>query len=234
MIDKSIVAGGEGHTEGAGPSRAGQWFWNVFSFACKQASRFACFTIVLALICAQVPLANIVLLLFVQRLMYEGHRNRALAHRRGDPFDIAGPDVADREHTGQTGFKQLGSPGERPMSGGQILLREIGSGFNESLGIKHDALAEPLGVGNGTHHEKDVSDVVRFGVAGLMVAPPHSFEMLIPFQGDDFAVGSEDDGRILFDAANQITRHAISQPVRSHEHVHALARLREEDSRLAG
>ena len=93
---------------------------------------------------------------------------------------------------------------------------------------------EPLCAGNGTGHEKDVSYVVGFGAPGLMVAPAHSFEMMIPFQSDDFGVGPEDDGRILFDAANQIARHALRQPTRSHEHMHALARLREEDGRLAG
>src|SRR5437867_3276791 len=116
--------------------------------------------------------------------MYKGHRYRSLAHCRGDPFDIAGPDVADGEHAGQTGFEEMGSSGERPMSGGQILLREIGSCLDEALGIKRNAPVEPPGVGNGTHHEKDVSYVVGLGAAGVMVAPAHSFEMLIPFETD--------------------------------------------------
>ena len=85
-------------------------------------SRFAYFTVVMALICAQVPSAIVVIILFVKRLMYEGHRDRPLAHGGGDPFDIAAPDVADREHAGQTGFEEMGSPGERPMRGRQILL----------------------------------------------------------------------------------------------------------------
>ncbi len=57
------------------------------------------------------------------------------------------------------------------MSAGQILLREIGSCLDETLGIKRDAPVEPLCAGNGTRHEKDVSYVVGFGVPGLMVAP---------------------------------------------------------------
>lgn len=137
-----------------------------------------------------IPLAIVLFVLFVQCLMDEGYRNRSLADCRGDPFNVRGPDVADGEHTGQTGFKEMGSPGERPMSGGQILLREIGSCLDEALGIKRDTLFEPTGVGNGTHHEKDVSYVMELGAAGLMVAPSHSFEMLIPFETDDFAVDS--------------------------------------------
>ena len=62
------------------------------------------------------------LILFVKRLMHEGHSDRSLAHCGGDPFDIAAPDVADREHAGQTGFEEMGGSGERPMRGRQILL----------------------------------------------------------------------------------------------------------------
>ena len=76
--------------------------------------------------------------------------------------------------------------------------------------------------------------VVGFGAAGVMVAPAHSFEMMISFQSHDFGIGTEDDGWILFDAANQIARHGLRQPARSQEHMHTLARLREEDCRLAG
>ena len=120
------------------------------------------------------------------------------------------------------------------MRGGQIVLRQIGSRLDEPFGIERDAPIKPLGAGNGTGHEKDVSYVVGLDAAGLIVAPAHPFEMVTPFQGHDFGVGSEDDGRILFDAANQIARHALRQPARSHEHMHAFARLREKHRGLAG
>src|SRR4029077_7114420 len=110
----------------------------------------------------------------------------------------------------------------------------IGSRLDEPVGIERDAPDKPLCVGNGTGHEKDVPYVVGFGAAGLMVAPAHSFEMMSSFQSHDFGIGTEDDGWILFDAANQIAGHALRQPARSHEHMHTLARLREEDCCLAG
>ncbi len=53
--------------------------------------------------------------------MHEGDGNRALPHRRRHTLDIASPDVADREHAGQTRFEEVGSPGKRPTRGGQIL-----------------------------------------------------------------------------------------------------------------
>ena len=79
-----------------------------------------------------------------------------------------------------------------------------------------------------------MSYVVGFGAAGLMVAPAHSFEMMMSFQSHDFGIGTENDGWILFNAANQIARHGLRQPARPYEHMHTLARLREEDCRLAG
>ena len=54
--------------------------------------------------------------------MDKGDRDRAFAHCRRNTFDIAAPDVADREHSGQTRFEQMGRPGERPARGGQVFL----------------------------------------------------------------------------------------------------------------
>ena len=68
-------------------------------------------------------LSHVVFLLFVQRLMYEGDCNRPLAHRRRHALDIAGPDIAYCEHSGQTRFEEMGNPGDRPMRGRQIFLR---------------------------------------------------------------------------------------------------------------
>ena len=87
----------------------------------SQGSRFACFTIVRALICAQVLSAIIVLLLFVQHLMDEGNGDRSLADGGGDTFDIAAANIADREHAGQARFEQMRRPRERPMRRRQIL-----------------------------------------------------------------------------------------------------------------
>jgi len=59
-------------------------------------------------------------LLRVEHLMHAGNGNRALPNRRRHTLDIASPDVADREHAGQTRFKEVGSPGQWPTRGGQI------------------------------------------------------------------------------------------------------------------
>ena len=70
-----------------------------------------------------------------------------------------------------------------------------------------------------------MSDVVGFDAAGLMVPPADAFEMTTSFEVDDFGVGSEDNGWILFDATNQIALHAFGQPAPSHEHVHTFRGL---------
>src|SRR5437867_1110742 len=61
-------------------------------------------------------------LLLGQHLMDEGNRDRALAHCRRDACGIAAPDVADREHSGQTRFEKMGRRGECPACGSQIVL----------------------------------------------------------------------------------------------------------------
>ena len=79
--------------------------------------------------------------------MDESDRDRALAHRRRDALDIAAAHVADREHSGQTGFEKMRRPGERPTRGGQIVLRQIRPGLDESFGVERDAALEPCVLG---------------------------------------------------------------------------------------
>src|SRR6266536_2313225 len=79
-------------------------------------------TVVMAPICEQVPSAIVIVLLLRQHLMNEGVRDRTLAPCRRDTLDIATPDIADGEHSGQTRFEKVGSPNERPVRGGQIVL----------------------------------------------------------------------------------------------------------------
>src|SRR5437660_10015580 len=166
--------------------------------------------------------------------MYEGDRDGPFAHCRRHALDIASPDVTHREYARQTRFEKMGSPGERPMRGGQILWRQIWSRLDESFSIERDAPLDPFRTGNCPCHEENVPYVVGLDVAGLMVAPAHAFEMVTPFEGHDFGVGSEDDGRILFDATNQIARHSFGKALRPHEHVHAFGGLCQKHRGLAG
>ena len=120
--------------------------------------------------------------------MDEGNRDRALAHGRRDTFDIAAPDIADSEYSGQTGFEKMGRPGERPARGGQVFLGQIRPGLDETFGIEGDAFNQPLGGRNGAGHDEDVADIVGFDFAGLTVAPEHLLEMVGSFEFRDFGV----------------------------------------------
>ena len=114
--------------------------------------------------------------------MDEGDRDRTLAHCRRDTLDIAAPDVADSEHSGQTCFEKMRRPGERPARGGQVVLGQIRPGLDETFGIEGHASTKPLGGRNGTGHDEDVADVVGFDFAGLTVAPAHALEMVASFE----------------------------------------------------
>jgi hypothetical protein len=51
-------------------------------------------------------------------LVYEGDRNRPLTDCRRHTLEAASANVANREDSGQAGFKEMWSPGERPTSSG--------------------------------------------------------------------------------------------------------------------
>jgi hypothetical protein len=57
----------------------------------------------------------------VEHLMDKGDRDRTLADGGRQALDIAAPDVADREHTGQTRFEEVGRAGKWPTRRSQIL-----------------------------------------------------------------------------------------------------------------
>ena len=118
------------------------------------------------------------------------------ANCRCDPLDITAAHVAHRKHAGQTGFEQMWRPGGRPMGGGQIVLGQIRSRLNESFRLECDAAPQPVRARYRAGHDKDMAELVGLDAADLIVAPAHAFEMITAFEGDDFAVGSEDNGRV--------------------------------------
>src|SRR2546425_7556426 len=81
---------------------------------------------------------------------------------------------------------------------------------------------------------RSVLDVVGLDAPGFIVPPAHALEVVTPLEGHEVRAGAQDDGRTLLDATDQISRHALGQPVRSHEHVHAFGGLCQKHRRLAG
>ena len=130
---------------------------------------------------------------FVQHFVYEGDRNRSFAYSRRNALYTAATNIADREHTRQTGFQQIWRANERPTRGVQIVPREIRACLDETSGIHCDTSFEPLRAGNGASHQKDMSDIMSLDAASLIVSQAHSIEMLVPFQSDDFRLSSQHD-----------------------------------------
>jgi hypothetical protein len=64
---------------------------------------------------------------FVKHLMDEGDGDRSLADGGCHALDMATPDIADREHSGETRFEEIGRPRERPLGGGHAAQSEEAS-----------------------------------------------------------------------------------------------------------
>src|SRR2546425_8720070 len=166
--------------------------------------------------------------------MYEGNRNRSFADRRRHAFDITSPNVTDCEHSGQTGFEQVRRSRKRPLRGGQILGRQIRSGLDKPLAVKSDTSIKPVRIGNSAGHREDVANVVSFDVSQLTISPRDALQMIASCECRDLCVCSQDNCRALLDAPNQISRHTLSQPARTDQHVHPPGCLRKKDCGLAG
>src|SRR5882672_4883164 len=105
------------------------------------------------------------------------------------------------------------------MSVLQIFGSQIGTGLDESLTVERHTSVQPARIGNRARHCENKLDVSHLDAQRLTVAPRHSLKMVTSFESDNFSVGAQLDLRALFDTSNQISRHALSQSARSHQHV---------------
>jgi len=79
----------------------------------------------------------------VKHLVHKGDGNRAFTDSRRHALDAASSHVANREHSRQTGFEKMGSPGERPFRLRQIFWRKIRSRLDETIGVEGNAAVQP-------------------------------------------------------------------------------------------
>lgn len=73
----------------------------------------------------------------------------------------------------------MGCASERPLSGCQIIHRQIRSSLDKTFRVEHDTTIEPARVGDGASHDEDVRNVVGLDVASAIVAPAHSFQIVV-------------------------------------------------------
>src|SRR6266550_3281604 len=118
-------------------------------------------------------------LLLVQHLMYRSDRDRPLAHGRCHALQAPGPDVAHREDPGATRLEQMGSAGERPPRGGQLLGRQVRSRLDESLGVEREAAVQPARARHRARHGEDMPDAVRLDASGRICASPGRPESIV-------------------------------------------------------
>src|SRR2546422_5899517 len=116
-----------------------------------------------------------------------------------------------RSHPGAARLEQMGSAGERPPRGSQLLGRQVRSRLDESLGVEREAASQPAGAGHRARHGEDVPDAVRLDAPGLVVAPAHALEMAVALEAHDLRAHMPDDGRMVLDAADQVAGHRIGQ-----------------------
>src|SRR5438445_12511825 len=143
-------------------------------------------------------------LLLVQHLVHSGDRDRSLAHGGCHALQAPGADVADREHPGETRLEQMGSAGERPARGGQVLRQQVRSRLDEPLGVEREAAVQPACAGHRARHGEDMPEAVCLDTSALVVAPAHPLEVTVPLEARDLRVHVTDDGRMVFDAADQV------------------------------
>ena len=107
----------------------------------------------------------------------DGHR--AFPNRGGDAFDATGACIAGREDAWHARFQQVGGPWKGPACDGQISGAQIRSGFDETAVVERHATLEPLRMGRGAGHQKDMPDLVSFRRGIRALSPPtESFESI--------------------------------------------------------
>src|SRR5882762_4916480 len=155
--------------------------------------------------------------------MDELHAHGALADRGGDPLYASAAYVSRGEDSGRTRLQQVRATPQGPRCRGQIVRAQIRSRFHEAAVVERHTTLQPLRVWRGTGHQKNVTDVVPLGLRFADGLPSDSLEPIRPVESCQLRVTVQLDIRALFDATNQVARHAVRQTARAHQYVHATA-----------
>src|SRR3989441_364511 len=127
----------------------------------------------------------------------------------------------------------MGSAGERPARGGQVLRQQVRSRLDEPLVIERDAPLQPVRAGHRARHGEDMPNAVRLEAPGLVVAPAHALEVTVALEAHDLRMRVADDSWMVLDAPDQVARHGVGQPRRANHHVHPPGGLGQERGGLA-
>lgn len=128
--------------------------------------------------------------------------------RRRDSLDTIRANVTHREDTRVAGLEEVWSARKWPAEGRQCLGVEVAPRQDKTLRVRGHAAAKPFRIGAGAGHREDVSDRPGGPLAGGVVLPGDAFQVFVAFESHDSRPAPKRDARRLFDAPNQISRHA--------------------------
>src|SRR5260370_22772381 len=112
--------------------------------------------------------------------MHQTYRTSSFANGGSHPLDAPSADVAYSENSREAALQYVRRTGEWP---GRISIWvdrqwQIASGQDEALVIKCETASQPVGVGRGAGHYEEVVGRCRTYVPGLLVDPPHFFDVV--------------------------------------------------------
>src|SRR6266404_2220665 len=138
--------------------------------------------------------------LFCEHLMHERHSNRTFPDGGRYSFQIPATNISDREHTWQTGFEEVWRARKRPLGVRQIFRREIQAGLDKPSLIARYTTIEPCRIRHRAGHRKEVRNVVRLSLFGLIISPGFALKMIVSFQRNHFGIAMKFYVRSFFDA----------------------------------
>src|ERR1700690_1930809 len=172
--------------------------------------------------------------------VHEMNGDGALADGRGYPLHIAGSNVTNSKHRGQTGLQHLRSPTKRPDMGrgrgrrctwGRV---QIAASEDEAFVVKSDASLQPIGSRRCSGHDEDVADFTRGLFTCSFIDPGDALELPFTFHADNFGLAMQFDAGIFRNALNQVARHGFRQAIAAHQHVDFARGLGKVDGSLSG
>src|ERR1035438_3325848 len=125
------------------------------------------------------------------------NRDRAFTDGRRHALHIAGANITNCKHGGQTGLQHLGSTAKRPgMCRGRGRGRswecvQVATSKYETFAIERDESLKPVGSRAGSGHDEDVADFTSGSFTCSFIDPGDALELPVTFHADNFGRSEE-------------------------------------------
>src|SRR5258706_8468708 len=100
---------------------------------------------------------------------------------------------------------------QRPARGIEILMREIRTILDEATVIECEAALQPLRRRNGSGHHEQMPNGLNTLHTCRAIEAMHALQVIVTLDRNDLTLRPHFDGRILFDATDEVTRHAVGK-----------------------